>query len=222
MLDMTMMYALHDALRRDLHRLARATCRPDDDPAAVLRSAVGWELFKTYLGVHHRAEDDALWPAARAAVAGKPEDLALLDAMEAEHAVIDPALAAIDAALADRDSGPARLGGLVDDLAAKLTAHLTHEERAALPLIDATVPEPDWRRFGQLHSRRVGDDARRYLPWVVDALPPDRLATILDRMPPPIREAYYDDWSPAYRALRPWPASVGEAQAGVEAGERGR
>ena len=109
---MTVMYAMHDALRRDLDRIAGITARPDDDPKHVLRTAVGWEMFKSYLEVHHTAEDDLLWPPMRTALADDPNGTALLDAMEAEHAVIDPMLTAIDTALADRDSGPQRPGHL--------------------------------------------------------------------------------------------------------------
>ncbi|MFD3567679.1 hemerythrin domain-containing protein, partial [Streptomyces sp. NPDC058667] len=31
-LDMTMMFAIHDALRRELERIARITSRVDEDP----------------------------------------------------------------------------------------------------------------------------------------------------------------------------------------------
>jgi hypothetical protein len=51
--DMTMMYAIHAALRRELERIARVTARPDDEPKHVLRTAVGWEIFKSNLQVHH-------------------------------------------------------------------------------------------------------------------------------------------------------------------------
>jgi hypothetical protein len=71
-LDMTMMYAMHDALRRELERIARITARPDDDPRHVLGTAVGWEIFKTYLRVHHTAEDDAVWPVMYRVLAGRP------------------------------------------------------------------------------------------------------------------------------------------------------
>ena len=50
------------------------------------------------------------------------------DALEAEHAVIEPLLTAIDAAAADPDYGYQRFGDITDELATKLTAHLTHEE----------------------------------------------------------------------------------------------
>jgi iron-sulfur cluster repair protein YtfE (RIC family) len=204
-LDMTMMYAVHDALSRELVQVARAAARTVDDPRRILGTAAGWEMFKKYLGVHHTSEDAALWPVMYAALAGRPDDLALLDAMEAEHAAIDPLLAAVDAALADRETGARRLGDLVDALVGGLNGHLRHEEREALPLIDATTTEQQWRRFGQLHGERIGDDASRYLPWVLDGLSEDRVATILHRMPAPIRTAYRDEWQATYARLIPWP-----------------
>jgi hypothetical protein len=74
-LDMTAMYAAHDALRREMELLARTAARVDDDPRRILGTAVGWELFKKSLHVHHTAEDDALWPAMHEAAADHPDDL---------------------------------------------------------------------------------------------------------------------------------------------------
>ncbi|MBH0247876.1 hemerythrin domain-containing protein, partial [Streptomyces cavourensis] len=62
-LDMTMMFAIHDALRRELERIARITSRVDEDPRHVLSTAVGWELFKKFLTAHHTSEDLTVWPA---------------------------------------------------------------------------------------------------------------------------------------------------------------
>ncbi|HLU73910.1 MAG TPA: hemerythrin domain-containing protein [Nonomuraea sp.] len=197
-LDMSMMFAMHDALRRELERLAVVAAKTGDDPRRILKTAVGWELFKTFLRVHHTAEDVALWPAMRAAVS--PDGLALLDAMEDEHAAIDPLLDAVDAALADRDHGAERLGGLVDALAAGLGGHLRHEESEGLALIDATLGEEQWRRFGQTHREGIGGDPR-YLPWLLDSQDPRRVAAVLDAMPAGIKEAYRDEWRPAYDRL---------------------
>lgn len=36
---------MHDAPRRELEHLAKVTARLEDDPRAVLRTAVGWEPF---------------------------------------------------------------------------------------------------------------------------------------------------------------------------------
>ncbi|GLX94789.1 hemerythrin domain-containing protein [Herbidospora sp. NBRC 101105] len=189
-IDMTMMYALHDALRRELDRVARLTETPD----GLLKATVTWELFTTYLHVHHTSEDDTLWPALRKVV---PEtDLALLDAMEAEHSVIDPALAAVES------SGPGDLAENVAVLRDRLTAHLRHEEHETLPLIAATLPEEEWARFGALHRRRVGDDTARYLPWLLDSAADDLADRVLNSLPGPIRTAYRDDWLPGYRTIR--------------------
>lgn len=137
-------------------------------------------------------------------LAGRPDDLALLDAMEAEHGAIDPLLHAVDAALADRESGPERLGGLTDALVTTLTGHLRHEEAEALPLIGATLGEARWRRFGEEHRARIGTDVPRYLPWVLDGMAAERAARILDAMPEQVRADYHDAWRPSYAGLAPW------------------
>jgi hemerythrin-like domain-containing protein len=205
-LDMTMMYAVHDALRRELRRIARVTARPDDDPRHVLRTAVGWELFKQFLRVHHSTEDDTVWAVLERALADKPSEHALLEAMEAEHGAIDPLLVDVDAALADRESGPQRLGELVDTLTNLLSGHLRHEETAALPLIDATLTNEQWQTFSQEHRRRIGDSAPRYLPWLLDEASPERVAAILGKMPPPLLNAYHGEWGAAYARLDLWSA----------------
>ena len=110
-----------------------------------MRTAVGWGLFKSFLHIHHAAEDVALWPVMRKALAACPDELALLDAMEAEHAAIEPMLRAIDATLADRNSPVAVLGSLTDALAAVLRGHLKHEEDQTLAVIDATISPAQWQ-----------------------------------------------------------------------------
>ncbi|MFG3091777.1 hemerythrin domain-containing protein [Streptomyces antibioticus] len=205
-LDMTMMFAIHDALRRELERIARITSRVDEDPRHVLSTAVGWELFKKFLTAHHTSEDRTLWPVMYEALAGRGagSEIALLDAMEDEHAVIDPLLADIDAALADRDSGAGRLGGLVDTLCTDLRAHLDHEEREALALMDLTLSPQQWAAFSAEQKDRIGSDANRYLPWLLDDVDAARVAVILGKLPPPLRAAYETEWRAAYEDLDIW------------------
>ncbi|GAB2953002.1 hypothetical protein GCM10027280_46730 [Micromonospora polyrhachis] len=205
-LDMTAMYAIHDALRRELAYIAKATASVDDDPQRVLRTAAGWELFKKSLHVHHTTEDDALWPVMRQALATRPDDLALLDAMETEHAAIDSAIEAIDAALLDRETGLERLGELADALATGVGAHLNHEENEALPLIQSAVTEQQWQHFGQVSAARVGPDAARIMPWMLDGASAETIATMLAPLPEPVRMAYQNEWLPAYDALDRWRA----------------
>src|SRR5258708_3534106 len=100
--DLTMMYAFHDGLRRDVATIAKSAAATGDDPNRLTATHFGWDLFKRFLIIHHTAEDDILWPRLRELLAARPDDVELLDAMEAEHDRIDPLIAAIDGALADR------------------------------------------------------------------------------------------------------------------------
>lgn len=181
-LDFTMMYLVHDAFRRELRRLA-------DYPGGG--RPLGWQLFAGYLHIHHTTEDDVLWPA----LAG---DHQVLTDMAVEHATIDPLLAAVDTALGDNtDHRPAAAA-----LTAGLTAHLRHEEEAALPLLDAALDAGQWAKFGATHRERVGDDVRRYLPWLLVEQP--RAEQVLAAMPEDIRTDYHSTWQPEFAALTLW------------------
>ena len=203
-LDMTRMYIMHDALRRELERIARVTARSDDDPKHIMRTAIGWELFKSFLHIHHTAEDVALWPVMRQALVRRPDELALLDAMEAEHAAIDPMLNAIDATLADRNSAPDVLGALTDALAAVLRGHLKHEEDETLAVIDVTISPAQWQFLTDEHTRLGADDMPRMTAWVLDGASPEHTAAMLNSVPEPVRLAYHNEWQPAYAAVDLW------------------
>jgi hypothetical protein len=190
-LDMTMMYAFHDALRRDLESVARMTARSE-----------GWNLFERFLRAHHDAEDDALWPVLREALIGQTEDLSLLDEMEAEHAALGPLLEAIDDALDGGTSAPeART-----DLAARLQEHLTHEEEEALPVIDRTLNDEQWMQFGEASVARIGPDMPILLPWVLDGADAERTKAALGSLPEPVQQEYRNEWQPAYAARNWWAA----------------
>jgi hemerythrin-like domain-containing protein len=209
--DMTIMLAFHDALRRELAHIARVTATGTEDPRHVMATAAGWQMFKAYLQVHHRAEDDMLWPVMEKTLAERPDDLALLSALEAEHAAIDPLLNAIDATLANPASGPERLGDLTDALATTLQAHLRHEEGEGLALIDATVTDEEWQDFGQESAKRIGPEAPRVFPWMLDGLDEVTTEHILGLIPGPVRAAYANEWLVSYRQLDRWGGSRGRS-----------
>jgi Hemerythrin HHE cation binding domain len=198
-LDMTMMYAFHDALRRDLEAITQMTARSD-----------GWDLFERFLRAHHDAEDDALWPVLREALIGQTRDLSLLDEMEAEHAVLGPLLVVIDDALdGGRSPGEART-----ELAARLQEHLTHEEEEALPVIDRTLDEEQWMQFGEAAVAAIGPDRMpTLLPWILDGADPERTTAILRDLPQPVQHAYRNEWQPAY-AAKDWWATRSRLSAG--------
>jgi len=188
-LDMTTMFAYHDALRRDLEPVALMAGQPE-----------GWDLFKKFLHVHHVAEDEALWPVVRRALISRSDDVALLDEMEAEHAGLGPLLDAIDDALDRGELAPRARS----DLADRLQDHLTHEEEAALPLIDRTLDEEQWMQFGEASAEKVGPDMPTFLPWLLDGADRERTDALLRHLPEPARQAYRTAWQPAYAAKDWW------------------
>jgi iron-sulfur cluster repair protein YtfE (RIC family) len=193
-LDLTLMVAFHDAFRRDLAHLARtASRRPAelDDPARHTAVLAGWELFKTQLHIHHTGEDNDLWPRMRTHLADRPDELALLQAMQDEHARIDPLLEAVEGAFADRDGGHQRLGDTVDALAGELHGHLAHEERDVLPLIDRSLTPAEWQAFGDDQRRRVGiRGGAELFPWLLDEAAPDEIKAVLGGLSAPPRVVY--------------------------------
>jgi Hemerythrin HHE cation binding domain len=192
-LDMTMMFATHDALRRDVERAAKISTRTP-----------GWDLFARFLHKHHTSEDEALWPVVRREVEDRPDDLTLIDSMEAEHAAIGPLLTAIDDAFGD-DTARAQLEELVATLDAELRNHLDHEERDALPVIDAALTAEQWMSFGEASTKALGPDVPRFFPWLLEAADATTTEHVLGLVPDPVRQAYGNEWLPAYEAEEWWP-----------------
>jgi len=200
-IDFTMMYVTHDAFRRDLGRLSAASAAGTAHAPGV---RAGWENFKAQLLLHHSVEDTHLWPRVRRATAGRPAGLALLDEMEAEHARIDPLLAAVDDALAGSASS---LAGHAAELASILEWHLRHEEEAALPLIQSVCTPADWRAFAGAMRRRQGiKGAAIYVPWILDGAAPDGQRRFLAALPAPVRVISRLLWGPRYRRRGLWKA----------------
>jgi Hemerythrin HHE cation binding domain len=198
-IDFTMMYVTHDAFRRDLGRFTAVSAAGTARAPGV---RAGWENFKAQLLLHHSVEDTHLWPRVRRAAAGRPADLALLDEMAAEHAQIDPLLAAVDSALADSASNPA---AHIAGLTSALEWHLKHEEDAALPLIQSVCTPADWRAFaGEMRRRQGVRGAAIYVPWILDGTSPDQRRRFLAALPAPVRLISGLLWESRYRQRGLW------------------
>jgi hemerythrin-like domain-containing protein len=201
--DFTMMYVAHDAFARDLRRMTDSCQRGQ---ALTPGTLAGWAMFTKQLHIHHTAEDISLWPKLRAAVA-EPEEVAILDAMEAEHAQLDPQLERIDGLLAAQDEE-----GLVDGvrtLAEGLAAHMQHEETEALPLIESYLGSEGWAAFGRDIRKTQGiSGGAEYLPWVLDEAPDRTKTKVLRLLPPPVRLLYRRIWEPQYRRNAAWDQGV--------------
>ena len=222
--DLAIMLAAHRAFRRDLAKLARTAAAADlSDPARRQSVAAGWELFKHELHLHHTAEDEIIWPALRPRLAHSQHALSVLDAMEEEHERIDPLLAAVDAAFAQRDAsavpgvsspavGPAddwpgedRLADVIDVLTSTLTGHLAHEERDGLPLIGVALTAAEWRGVGFKMARQNGlSDGGEMFAWILDGVGREDAAATLGTLPPPVRLLYRAVWKRRFEKTPRW------------------
>jgi hypothetical protein len=176
--DLTMMFLMHYAFRRDVDAFATAVpVTPVDDTAAWRAMEARWALFAQALHHHHTGEDTLLWPLLheRADAAGR----ATLDAMEAEHGEIDPLLdAGAQGLAAMADGGDEDLRGA---LAVRLSAlreslgrHLRHEETEALPLLQATMTGPEWEAMeAELGKGVPFAEVLNLVPWVLHRVPAD-------------------------------------------------
>ncbi|MFB6614256.1 hemerythrin domain-containing protein [Streptomyces sp. NPDC056367] len=207
-LDMTVMYATHNKLRRELTHIARATARFDSDPRYILRVGADWEMFRRALSAHQSAEDDALWPPLRQALAGRPFDLARLEAREAEHAAIASLVGAINGALTAPGIGLDLFGELAESLLSGLVGHLDHEEDTVFPLVQSALGADLWAHFRQVHAVRVGPYAPQLLPWLLDGADERTVALVLASYPAPARQAYEHRWRHSCTALDRWTAGA--------------
>ncbi len=91
--DLAVMFLMHYAFRRDLAAFATAVrTTPVSDRPTWRLLAARWGVFGEMLHHHHSGEDAGLWPVLLER--SGPDDRATLEAMEREHAEIDPLLAA--------------------------------------------------------------------------------------------------------------------------------
>jgi hypothetical protein len=202
--DLTVMIAAHDAFRRDLVSLARAAAAADRaDPQRREQVGRGWEVFKRQLHFHHTGEDRLIWPRLAGRLARSEAAMSTLEAMEAEHALVDPLLEAVDAAFADPAGG--QLAGAVDELVTTLHSHLAHEERDALPLIGTALTAREWRAVGMRLGRANGlSGSSEFFAWMLDGVPADESAAVLAELPPPLRLVYRAVWRPRYASVSRW------------------
>ncbi|MFD4630162.1 hemerythrin domain-containing protein [Streptomyces sp. NPDC058284] len=193
-INFAVMYATHDAFRRDLEKFAAAVAA---GRAEAPRVRAGWENFKRQLHVHHSVEDAVLWPRVARQITERPDDQKLLAEMEAEHASLDAVLSAVDTGLSQRSPD---LAERVERLARSLGSHMHHEEDAALPLIQDVCTTKDWDAFrGAMAKKQGPKGAAIYIPWVMDGTGEAERKRFLDCMPAPVKVLNKLFWESGYQ-----------------------
>lgn len=180
-IDLQMMYVMHHGFRRDLDAFAGAVrATPVDERGTWRLLAERWDLFAEVLHGHHTVEDAGLWPAVTARASSS--DLVVLDAMEAEHAEIDPLLEACAVgfrrlvARADPDARAA-LAVRVHAARESLRRHLAHEETEAIAIVQRVLSPADWRRIEEEHAAADVSPSKvaRVVPWAAYGVPRESL-----------------------------------------------
>jgi len=133
----------------------------------------------------------------------RPDEISVLDAMEAEHIRLDPLLSRVDASIAAGDH--AALSEDVGSLAGTLTAHMEHEEDEALPLVEAYLGPEGWATFGKAAGRSGGlRSAAELFPWMLDGAAAEVSERLLGMLPAPARLVYRALCRPRYARIPRW------------------
>nr|WP_236652338.1 hemerythrin domain-containing protein [Streptacidiphilus neutrinimicus] len=156
------MVIVHRVFRREsalLPRLVRAV--PEGDAARAGRLAAYVREYLDGLHVHHRTEDELIWPLLRA----RADRDDLVARMEEQHERIDAGLDAVTGRLpvweraADR---PARdsLADALDEHRAALLDHLADEEHLVLPLVEEHLTVAEWALVGRRGMEHIPRNKR--------------------------------------------------------------
>ncbi len=203
--DFGAMFAVHDAVRRDLARTVSLTggTSPVRPPRAqALRER--WTLLAGVVSAHERAEDEVLWPRLRAVVPA--EESGALDVADEQQEGLFAALAvtserfAVADAFTDR-SRREELAQAAERAAVLADHHFGLEERRLLPLVAQWLDPSDWSAFVSAWAADPGPGGPvAVLPFLLDGAHPDRAESVLSGLDDHQRAAYAQEWRPAYKA----------------------
>jgi hemerythrin-like domain-containing protein len=177
---------MHSAFKREILRLRDGLRKADLSDAKTTEGlARRYKFFSVTLHHHHQAEDTFLWPNTRPKA--DPQDILVLDAMEAEHEALASVFGAVGedfkalSVNSDKDQIAARL----DELRTVLWGHTQHEEREGVPIVQKYLEEDDFKAF--VKFSREGEDASLVLPWVSGGATPAEVASTWGMIPGPVR-----------------------------------
>ncbi|WP_369987530.1 nitroreductase/quinone reductase family protein [Streptosporangium sp. 'caverna'] len=124
--------AIHDAFRRELTLIRRELAESGPGLGAQLR--VNCLTLCQGLHHHHLGEDGGMFPALER---HHPEMAPALERLRHEHEAVGRLLTRLKALISGDGTDPGTLLAEVDRLTAELEAHLDHEERQLVPILNA-------------------------------------------------------------------------------------
>lgn len=189
--DVRDMAIVHQTFRNAFAESARlARANPAPSAARVMFLADHIDFAVDMLHHHHEGEDELLYPllAQRA-----PEQLALIEKGQAQHAAVTGAIEAVSSACAAwradaNDATAQALAARLEELNALLEPHLDDEEREIVPLAAQHLSQKEWDAIG---DHAVAAIPRNKLPvafgLITDPLNEADRAHMKAHLPPPVR-----------------------------------
>ncbi|WP_016691684.1 hemerythrin domain-containing protein [Rhodococcus rhodochrous] len=185
--DTRIMGIVHSALRRDLLRIEVATSTKtwQETHRVALADHVLWMM--DFLHHHHESEDRGLYPRV---VQCNPDAAPLVEKMNADHRIIEPAIEAVEDAArdfrADRPGSGEALGAALSRLSEVLLPHLEREEREMMPLVSTSITDAQWRAWDDEFNikpkgmQQLGKEGN----WLIDGLDDPSRDHVVHLVPP--------------------------------------
>jgi hemerythrin-like domain-containing protein len=184
----TMNGLIHNAVRRDLARVA-AALDPwrDGDRSRAQQLERAFGNLRRELTHHHEGEDAHVWPF----LAGTGVKQELLAEMEAEHSAMSAALAETATALGTLS----RTGAAADAAAARASVertrdvvgdHFDHEEQELEPLLASHEGTGEWKAVTDQLRHRSPGDAGSFFAWLTDGISDGDRAALKGTVPAPV------------------------------------
>jgi iron-sulfur cluster repair protein YtfE (RIC family) len=185
------MIIIHRVFRREFGlapALVRGVAAGDTARAGQVAGHV--TEFTTMLHHHHTGEDELVWPRLR----DRAElSSALIDRMEAAHAVVERLLGDLDRLLPawsiSADAGSREdLAATLDELHTTLIAHLDEEEREVLPICQEHMTAEEWAELGVRGMAATPKNRRlSILGHILEDATPEERQQFLTHVPAPAR-----------------------------------
>ena len=184
--DPSMNTNMHRAFQREIPRLQRGLQRANLADARQREGlAARYKFFSDTRHHHPEGEDIYLFATIRGDA--NVDEVAVLDAMEAEHTALVTVLGRLDREFANlsADSDKTSISADLDELLRELSAHGDHEEREGVPIIQKYFTESNYKDF--LKFNRSAPTASLVFPWMCDGADEKITAQTWGVIPAPVR-----------------------------------
>jgi hypothetical protein len=203
--DATAMNRFHVIFREALDAVPRLVGgAPVDDADRAEHVGTYYDNVLRLLHAHHEAEDLTIYPLM---VERLPDDVEVINRVNAEHEAVLGTLGAAEQALAAWRAEPSAgargaATSAMADMGTILLAHLDHEEAEVVPLIGKCITVAEWGEMSATAFQHFSGDK----PWLVigliqEQMLPSENETMEANMPPPVRDFWTGTGRPMFQGF---------------------